>query len=69
MILCAFDPFGRQCPNAATVTVTLRAMAGLPPDHVPTCNDHVHDWIDEVAATARPLTPEQQRSPRPAAES
>lgn len=54
MALCEFDPFGRRCPNTATVTVTLTGM-GLPPDHVPTCDDHLHDWMDQVAATARPI--------------
>ena len=53
MTLCAFHPYGRQCPNRATVTVTL---TGLPAQKVPTCAEHTDDWIDEVAATARPIT-------------
>lgn len=63
MTLCAFDPEGRQCPNPATVTVTIDGM-GLPPEEVATCGDHVHDWIDEIAATARPISPEHH-DPRP----
>ena len=59
MTLCAFHPYGRQCSNQATVTVTL---AGLPAQKVPTCAEHVDDWIDEVAATARPIT-EPEPSP------
>lgn len=57
MSLCEFTPHGNQCPNIASVTVTLTA-----PDQrweVPTCDEHVDDWVDEVAATARPITPPQ----------
>jgi hypothetical protein len=56
MTLCAFEPDGRQCPNPATVTVTLSG-GGLPPWEVPTCDRHVEDWVDEVAVTAVPLAP------------
>jgi hypothetical protein len=35
MPLCAFTPNGHQCPNPATVTVTLRGFV-LPPDKVST---------------------------------
>ena len=66
MTLCAFNPYGRQCPNPATVTVTLTGM-WLPPDEVPTCDKRVHDWIDEVAATARPIT-DEPAAPQPAGE-
>ena len=54
MSLCAFDPNNKQCPNTATVTVTLSGF-NLPPWEVPTCDEHVNDWIDEVAATACPI--------------
>jgi hypothetical protein len=56
MTLCQFQPYGRQCPNPATVTVTLTGC-NLPPDEVPTCDQHVDDWRDEVAATAVPIQP------------
>ena len=56
MTLCAFEPYGRPCPNPATVQVTLSGW-GLALWQVPTCDEHVHDWIDEVAATAVPLKP------------
>lgn len=54
MTLCAFHPDLHQCPNPATVTVTLTGC-GLPPEDVPTCDEHIHDWFDDVAATARPI--------------
>lgn len=57
MTLCGFEPYGRSCPNPATVLVTLTGR-GLPPHEVATCDEHVHDWLDEVAATARPLDPD-----------
>lgn len=57
MTLCGFDPDGRQCPHPATVAVTLTGC-GLPPHEVPTCDEHLNDWLDDVAATARPLNPE-----------
>jgi hypothetical protein len=57
MALCAFVPDGRHCPNPAAVTVNL-ARRGWPPHKVLTCDQHVNDWLDEVAATARPLDPE-----------
>ena len=57
MTLCQFQPYGRQCPNPATVTVTL-AGGSLPAEQVPTCEEHVEDWVDEVAATAVPLQPQ-----------
>ena len=56
MSLCQFEPDGRLCPNLADVVVTLSG-AGLPPWDVPTCQEHVDDWLDDVAATARPLPP------------
>ena len=58
MSLCEFVPHGEQCPNPATVTVTLSGF-NLPPWDVPTCSEHVNDWIDDVAATARPINPRQ----------
>ncbi len=66
MTLCAFNPFGRQCSNPAAVTVTLTGC-GLPAEDVPTCGEHVHDWLDEVAATARPISAEPA-TPQPATE-
>ena len=57
MTLCQFQPHGRQCPNPATVTVTLSG-GSVAPEQVPTCDRHVDDWVDEVAATAVPLQPE-----------
>ena len=62
MALCAFNPYGRQCPNPATVMVTITG-GGSPPEDVRVCDDHVHDYIDEVAATARRLDPQPESSP------
>lgn len=52
-------------PSCSATTVTLRGM-GLPPHDVPTCDDHLHDWVDEVAATAPAIRPERHGSPEPA---
>jgi hypothetical protein len=62
--VCEFHPDRRQCRNPATVTVTVTG-GGLPPEEVPTCDEHVHDWVDDVAATARRIDPDQPAAPDP----
>lgn len=56
MTPCGFEPDGRPCPNPATVVVTLTGR-DQPAHKVATCDEHVHDWLDDVANTARPLNP------------